>query len=159
MSDFLSINPAPDTVTINGKKIDVHGISMEGFGHLIPRFPNLLGELNERLKTDGRLTVIAVMQIAGPAMGAILAAGVGHPGNEEAEKDLGKLSMAAQTTLLDKVIERTMPDGLGPFVAQWGGLMGRFATPTPPKMRFKGLPKESKPSYRSADMPTGTSGP
>jgi hypothetical protein len=158
MSDFLSINPAPDTVTINGKKIGVHGISMEGFGNLIPRFPNLMTELQERLNADGKLTVVAVMQVAGHAIGPILAAGVGHPGNEQAEKDLARLSAAYQLKLLDKIIEKTMPDGIGPFVDQWANMMARFAPPTPRKMRFKVLQRESKPSSESADTAKAMSG-
>ncbi len=89
MSDFLSINPAPETITINGKKIPVYGISMSGFGALIPRFPNLVTELNERIKKDGAVNLNAMMEVAGSAIGPIIAAGVGFPGNEQAEENYG----------------------------------------------------------------------
>ncbi len=158
MSDFLSINPAPETVTVDGKKIPVHGISMTGFGSLIPRFPDLVGQLNERIKKDGALSIVAVMEVAGPAIGAILAAGVGQPGNEQAEENYGKLAVSAQLKLLDKIMEKTMPDGVGPFVEQWGMLMARFAPAAPRKMRFKVLQRESNPSSASADIPKATSG-
>ncbi len=157
MSDFLSINPAPETITINGKKIPVHGISMTGFGSLIPRFPNLVTELNERMKKDGALNLNAMMEIAGPAIGPIIAAGVGLPGNEQAEESYAKLSASAQLKLLDKIVEKTMPDGIGPFVEQWGMLMARFA-PGPRKMRFKVLQRESNPSSGSADIHKAMSG-
>ncbi len=157
MSDFLSINPAPDTVTVNGKKIPVHGISMTGFGHLIPRFPNLVSELNERMKKDGALNLNAMMEVAGPAIGPIIAAGIGLPGNEQAEESYAKLSASAQLRLLDKIVEKTMPDGIGPFVEQWGTLMARFV-PAPRKMRFKVLQRESNPSSASADTHKATSG-
>ncbi len=157
MSDFLSINPAPETVTINGKKTPVHGISMTGFGSLIPRFPNLVSELNERMKKDGALNLNAMMEIAGPAIGPIIAAGVGLPGDEQAEEFYAKLSASAQLRLLDKIVEKTMPDGIGPFVEQWGMLMARFA-PAPRKMRFKVLQRESNPSSESADTPKPMSG-
>jgi hypothetical protein len=158
MSDFLSINPAHDRIIINGKRVDVPGISMEGFGHLIPRFPNLMTELQKRLTTDGKLTVVGVMQVAGHAMGPILAAGIGYPGNENKEKDLAQLSAAYQLKLLEKIIEKTMPDGIGPFVDQWASMMARFATPAPRKMRFKVLQRESKPSSESADTAKAMSG-
>ncbi len=158
MSDFLSINPAPDTVSINGKKIAVHGISMTGFGTLIPRFPNLVNDLNERMKKDGALSLIAIMDVAGPAIGAILAAGLGYPGNEDAEKKAAQLDASTQLTLLDKIVEKTMPDGIGPFVERWGTLMARFAPAAPRKMRFKVLQRESNPSSESADIPKAMSG-
>ena len=120
MSDFLSINPAPETVTINGKKTPVHGISMTGFGSLIPRFPNLVNELNERMKKDGNLTMPAIFDVVGPAIGPILAAGLGYPGNEEAEQKAAQLDATTQLKVLDKIVEKTMPDGLGPFVEAWG---------------------------------------
>ncbi len=158
MSDFLSINPAPGTVTINGKKIPVHGISMTGFGSLIPRFPNLVADLQERMTKDGALTLIGIMDVAGPAIGPILAAGLGYPGNEEAEQKAAQLDATTQLKLLDKIVEKTMPDGLGPFVEAWGTLMARFAPPAPRKMRFKVLQRESNPSSASVDTPKAMSG-
>ncbi len=158
MSDFLSINPAPETITINGKKIPVHGISMTGFGSLIPRFPNLVADLQERMNKDGALTLIGIMDVAGPAIGPILAAGLGFPGNEEAEKKAAQLDASTQLKLLDKIVEKTMPDGLAPFVEEWANLMARFAPVPPRKMRFKVLQRESNPSSASADTPKATSG-
>jgi hypothetical protein len=158
MSDFLSINPAPETVTISGKKVPVYGISMEGFGHLIPRFPDLMKSLQDRMQKDGALTLVGIMEVAGPAIGPILAAGLGLPANEEAEKRAAVLSAAEQLKLLTKIVERTMPDGLGPFVEQWANLMQKFASPTPRKMRFKVLQSESNSSVAAADMPLKHSG-
>jgi hypothetical protein len=158
MSDFLSINPAPDTVTIGGKKITVHGISMEGFGHLIPRFPDLMKALQDRMQKDGALTLVGIMEVAGPAIGPVLAAGLGHPGDEEAEKRAAMMSAAEQLKALTKIVEKTMPDGLGPFVAQWAALMEKFAAPPPRKIRFKVLPTPSNSSPESADIPLKQSG-
>jgi hypothetical protein len=157
MSDFLSINPAPETVAINGKKIPVHGISMEGFGVLIPRFPNLISDLQARLEKDGGLTLLAIIDVAGPAIGPILAAGLGFPGNEEAEQKAAQLDASTQLKLIGKIVDRTMPDGLGPFVEQWADLMMKFAPPQPPKLRFKVLRRELK-SSSPADTSAATSG-
>ncbi len=158
MSDFLSINPAPETVTIDGKKIDVHGISMQGLGHLIPRFPNLLNDINERIKRDGGVNMGSIMEVIGSAIGPILAAGLGHPGNEEAEKKAAQFGISMQMKLLDKIAEKTWPDGFGPFVEEWGTLLARFA-PTPPrKMRFKVLQRTSNSSSESADIQKPMSG-
>ncbi len=158
MSDFLSINPAPETVSINGKKRPVHGISMTGFGSLIPRFPNLVTDLQDRMNKDGALTLVGIMDVAGPAIGPILAAGLGYPGNEKAEQETAQLDATTQLKLLDKIIEKTMPDGLGPFVEGWTNLMARFAPAQPRKMRFKVLQRESKPSSASVATHNATSG-
>ena len=158
MSDFLSINPAPETITINGKKIPVHGISMTGFGSLITRFPNLVNDINDRIKKDGALTLIGIIDVAGPAIGPILAAGLGYVGNEEAEQKAAQFDASTQVKLLDKIVEKTMPDGIGPFVEGWTRLMARFAPPAPRKMRFKILQRESNLSSASVDTPKATSG-
>lgn len=158
MSDFLSINPAPETITINGKKTPVHGISMAGFGSLIPRFPNLVTDINERIKKDGNLTLLAIIDVAGPAIGPIIAAGLGFPGNEDEEKKAAQLDASTQIKVIDKIVEKTMPDGFGPFVEAWGILMARFAPAAPRKMRFKILQRESNPSSGSADITKPMSG-
>ncbi len=158
MSDFLSINPAPETIIINGKKVPVHGISMTGFGYIIPRFPNLMSDLTERMKKDGALSLMAIIEVAGPAIGSILAAGLGHPGNEDAEQKAADLDISTQLKVLDKIVEKTLPDGIGPFVDQWASLMARFAPPAPQKMRFKVLQRESNVSSASADTPKVMSG-
>jgi hypothetical protein len=157
MSDFLSINPAPDTVTIGGKKIDVHGLSMEGLGHLIPRFPDLLPRLQERMVKDGGLRLIAIMEVAGPAIGPILAAGLGHPGDEEAEKRAAVWSATEQLMVLTKIWDKTMPDGLAPFVGQWATLVEKFV-PQQRKPRFKILQTESNTSPAVADSLSKQSG-
>ena len=161
-TDFHSINPAPETILINGKKIPVRGISMEGFGMLIPRFPNLLPEFQARLERDKRITVQTIAEVAGSAMGAILAAGIGFPGNEEAEESLGQLAAPQQAKLLGKIVDLTMPDGLGPFVAEWGAVLEKVAKtpePTPQRLRrFKVLRRESKPSSPSVDTTPAMSG-
>ncbi len=99
----------------------------------------------------------AIMDVAGPAIGAILAAGFGHPGNEDAEKRAAQLAAATQLKLLDKIVEKTMPDGFTPFVEEWGNLMARFAPPMR-KVRLKVLQSESNPSLASADIPKAMSG-
>ena len=157
MSDFLSINPAPETVTINGKKVAVYGISMLGFGMLMPRFPNLVNDLNERMKKDG-MSLTAIIEVAGPAIGPILAAGLGCPGNEEVEKRCEQYSLSIQTDLLDKIVEKTLPQGFGPFVETWATLMARFTAPPTRKLRFKILPKESNPLSAASDIPLTKSG-
>jgi len=159
MSDFLSINHAPDTVTLRGKKIDVPGISMEGIGYLITTYPDLMTRLTERFNRDGQITVKAVMEVAGKAVGAIIAAGFGHPGNEQAEQIAGQYSATEQLAALQKIADKTIPDGVGPFVEQWGELVTHLAkTPQPRKLRFKVLPRESKASSESVATPQAMSG-
>ncbi len=155
MSDFLSINPAPETVMIDGKKYPVPGISMTGLGHLIPRFPKLATDLQERIQKDGGLTVTAIFEVAGPAIGPILAAGLGYPGNEEAEQKAAQLAATTQIKILEKIIEKTIPDGPSPFVADMAAVMQRFA---PPKVRLKVLQRTSNASSVSSDIPQAKSG-
>jgi hypothetical protein len=158
MSDFLSINPVPDTVMIGDKKVDVYGISMEGLGHLLPRFPDLIQRMEERRQKDGGLSLPAIIEVCGSAIGPVLAAGFGLPGNEEAERKATLLSAAEQLNALTKIVDKTMPDGPVPFVEQWATLMQKFATPEPRKMRFKILQTESNSSPGVADTLSKQSG-
>jgi hypothetical protein len=130
---------------------------MEGFGHLIPRFPDLLQRLQERMEKDGGLKLVAIMEVAGPAIGPIIAAGFGLPGNEQAEHKAAQLSASQQMDALEKIVDKTMPDGLAPFVGQWATLMQKFA-PQQRKPRFKVLPRESNSSAVNADTPLRQSG-
>jgi hypothetical protein len=64
------------------------------------------------------------MTMGGDAVAAIIAAGCGYPGDEQAEAVAGKLAIDAQADLIAAIVHLTLPAGLGPFVEKLTALGG-----------------------------------
>lgn len=114
MSSLLDIAPQTATVEVQGKQIEVFGVSARGIAYLASKYPEikkvLAGKKFEGLQPERIVTLVP------DAIASIIAAGCGMPGNEEAEKVADKLSTGDQVKLLTEIIRLTMPDGVGPFV-------------------------------------------
>lgn len=117
MPGLLDIAPAVETVEIRGTKVEVYGVSVKGIAYLLQRFPELRAMLSGREVNADRL-----IEIGGDAVAAIIAAGTGYPGNEQAEAVAGSLSLDEQADLLAAIVKLTMPGGVGPFVEKLSAL-------------------------------------
>jgi hypothetical protein len=121
MSSLLEIAMVPRQVDVNGKPVDVYGISGRGLAALMARFPEV-GKLfsgSEPTKED--------MANLGPeGLAAFIAAGLGKPGDAELEEAADRLSLGSQLDLVDEIIRLTFPKGVGPFVNRLRAL-GLFA--------------------------------
>lgn len=117
MPGLLDIAPAVETVEIRGTKVEVYGVSVKGIAYLLQRFPELRAMLSGREVSADRL-----IEIGGDAVAAIIAAGTGYPGNEQAEAVAGSLSLDEQADLLAAIVKLTMPGGVGPFVEKLSAL-------------------------------------
>ncbi|MBB2698961.1 UNVERIFIED_ORG: hypothetical protein GGI66_003638 [Rhizobium esperanzae] len=116
MAGLLDIAAVTETVTINGTKVDVPGISADGIAHLLARFPEF------RMAMTGRgVEVDRWIEIGGDAAAAIIAAGVGHFGETEYEDAARRLGIEAQADLIEAILKVTMPSGFGPFVQKLTG--------------------------------------
>lgn len=158
MTDITDIAPTVETVTIDGRKISVPGISGYGLAILVDRFPDQLDEL----MSGKAITVARIFKIAGPAIGPILAAGCGFPGNEEAEKAFADYDIDAQLDLLEAIMRKTLRGkGIGPFVEKIGRIMSVMAPAKaeqgPIRLKVRDSQKPSKPSLVS-DTPLPMSG-
>ncbi len=156
MVGLRDISPAAETVEVNGDKIPVPGVSAAGLVFLINRYPAIMAMLGD---SDGitseRLAGLGIDMVA-----AIIAAGCGFPGDEKAESVASQLNVSAQVDLLEAILRRTMPKGIGPFVE---GLARLAAGPNGPvakeiKMRRKDSPRQSRPSSNGADIQPQPSG-
>jgi hypothetical protein len=140
MVGLLDIAPAVETVIVRGSKVPVPGVSAAGIANLLGRFPEL-----RRMFTGNEVKVEALQEVGGALVAAIIAAGTGTPGNEEAEKVAAALSVDEQADLLEAILKATMPGGVGPFVEKLeriGAVLNRSAESpaTPPATKS---PKES----------------
>lgn len=119
MVGLIDLAPTTETVDIQGEPVSVCGVSAKGLAHLLGRFPEL-----RMLMTGQEVQPERLMAIGGDAVGAIIAAGCGYPGDETAEAVAVCLSLDAQTDLLAVILRLTLPKGIGPFVEKLTALGG-----------------------------------
>ena len=119
MVGLLDIAPATEQVAVRGQKLPVYGVSAKGIAYLLSRFPDL------RLMMTGRaVDVERLLEMGGDAVEAIIASGLGHPGEEDYERAAGKLSLEEQADILSAVLRLTLPNGIAPFVEKLTALGG-----------------------------------
>lgn len=121
MAGLLDIAQVVKTVTINGTKVDVPGISAKGIAYLFKCFPEIRMLFTGKAVDPDRWAEMGVDMIA-----AIIAAGFGNFGSQEHEEAAAQFPLGVQAELLEAVIEATMPGGAGPFVERLErmGLLG-----------------------------------
>jgi hypothetical protein len=111
MVGLLDIAPLTQTVTVRDQPIEVTGVSAKGVAQLLLRFPEL------RALISGRdVGLDQLLALGGDIIAAVIAAGCGMPGDEQAEATAGHLGLDDQAELLTAIMTLTMPQGIGPFV-------------------------------------------
>lgn len=113
IASLLDISPIVGTVTIRDKDIPVPGITAEGVIYLLQRFPVLQAVLMKKELAD--LTTEALIAMAPEAIDSIIAVGLGHIASPEAENAAGNLALDEKMYVLEKIMEVTLPRGIGPF--------------------------------------------
>lgn len=117
MVGLIDIAPVTSTVSIRGSKITVTGVSARGVAHLLARFPSL------RLLMTGRdVELDEIIRLGGDVVAAIIAAGIGKPGDEAQEAAVDNLSLEEQADLLFAIIRLTIPNGVGPLAEKLSSL-------------------------------------
>jgi hypothetical protein len=119
MVGLIDIAPSVETVPVQGASVQVYGVSASGLALLLSRFPDL-----RKLMTGMEVDTTQLLAIGGEAVAAIIAAGCGHPGDENAEAVAAKLSLDSQADFLTAILRLTLPKGIGPFVSKLTALSG-----------------------------------
>lgn len=118
MVGLLDIAPLTEKVTVSGKQIEVFGVSAVGIASLITEFPEI-----KKLMSGKEVDVSSLLAMSGSAIAAIIAAGVGHPGEEAYQAAASRLPLEAQTDILGAIIKVTLPNGIGPFFEKLTALL------------------------------------
>lgn len=114
MTSLLDVaNIAKPVPLSSGASLVVAGVSALGIAHLMAKFPELRDMLGGRKQT---ITPERLFEAAPAAVAAIIAAGVGHPGEPDYEKAAAGLPLGDQLDLILAIWEATAPNGLGPFL-------------------------------------------
>lgn len=138
------VDVAKQAETVHG--VPVYGVSSKGIAYLLGRFPELRAQIAGRT-----VEVEEWIAMGGDCVAAIIAAGCGHPANEEQEAAAGLLPADKQADFLAPILRLTMPQGVGPFVEKVTGIasvLGDVQSTTAQ------APKSSRRSTNSSASPT-----
>ena len=111
MVGLVDIAPVTSTILVRGQNIMITGVSARGIALLLARFPELRAVITGR-----EVAMDALLKLGGDVIAAIIAAGTGSPGDDDAERAADNLTLEEQADLLASIVELTMPRGLGPLV-------------------------------------------
>ena len=111
MVGLVDIAPITSSVTIRGQDITITGVSARGIALLLARFPEL-----RAVMTGREVALDDLLKLGGDVIAAIIAAGTGSPGDNDAEQAADNLTLEEQADLLAAIVEFTLPRGLGPLV-------------------------------------------
>lgn len=135
--DLLDLAPASETVPIRGKNLAVSGVSAKGIISLLRRFPAMADIFTaESGASDVEKLSGLVVAIGGDLVGAVIAAGLGHPGDEKREQVAAGLGAGEQFDLVEAIVRVTFPNGIAPLVEKVRALRGgRVENPVLKTMR------------------------
>jgi hypothetical protein len=153
MADLLDIAPstAVDIVKVDGLRIKVRSVSVDAIASIISRFP----ALKSLASGDGGDIVSRLVAGCGAAVGPIIAAGCGHPDEEEYEQRAASLLPEQQIKFIRAIFGLTFPNGIGSFVEELSGLIsGASGGAKTIKVRLKKSPSPSQPSSDAVSHPT-----
>ena len=111
MVGLVDIAPVTSTILVRGQDITITGVSARGIALLLARFPELRAVITGR-----EVAMDDLLKLGGDVIAAIIAAGTGSPGDNDAEQAADNLTLEEQADLLASIVELTMPRGLGPLV-------------------------------------------
>jgi hypothetical protein len=152
MADLLDIAPstAVEVVKIDGQRIIVRGLHGDAIASIVARFPELAALLGGMSGNIGA----RLIERFGGAIGPIIAAGCGHPGDEKYEQHASKLLVEHQLLLLKAIIGLTFPNGLASFLATVTSVLaGMDEGGKTIKVRLRKSPSPSPPSSDAASRP------
>lgn len=108
MVGLLDIAPSNRTVTISAGEIDVPGLTINAVVTIIKKRPELLELLQNG---QASLTFDQIMDMGLDVAATFLAAGLGYPGNEEAEQRCKALKPEDAFDLGHAIMEESFPKG------------------------------------------------
>jgi hypothetical protein len=152
MADLLDIvtATAADVVRIDGERIVVRGLNAKAIALIAARFPNV----RKVLRGGGDDYVALLFELAGEAIGPIIAAGYGRLGNEKYERHAATmLNLEDQTDLVTAIVRLTFPNGLTAFLAKLSRL-SEGASEKTIKVRLKKSPSTLQPLSDADSRPS-----
>lgn len=113
MTGLLEIAPISRRVLVGASEVEVGGISAKGIAVLLSRFVEL-----RKLMSGVAVSIDELLGMEGDVVAAIIACGIGYPGDAAQEQAAGRLGLSVQADLLTPILALTMPEGIGPFAVK-----------------------------------------
>lgn len=154
---LLDIGPLYEDVPYGKRKVRVYGVSAAGILSVFQRFAEI-GQWFRGSSNGAKVDVKKLMAEAPAAIGAIIAAGCGSPGDAKAEKIAGLIPADTQLDILEAIGRLTFKNGFGPFVKRIVALSDAAKSVNYGRGQDTASPQTSKPSPPPA-TPTPPSGP
>lgn len=127
MADLLEITPSARTVkTARLGEVDVPGLSVWGIAFLFKRHPELLDLIQGGGLENSDMSTL--MDLGVDVLTSFLAAGLGHPGDEAAEKVCKNLGPDDVWNIGQAIIEESFPDGAQGFFNKVVAAVNQFAS-------------------------------
>lgn len=144
---LLDIAPnLTEKISIGAAHLEVRGISAKNIVMLFQRFP----QLQSWFRGAG-VDLKGLIDEAPDALAAIIAAGAGMPGIDEAEETASNLPVEIQLDILEAIGRLTFRNGFGPFAVRIVGLLDAAQSENYGRVQATKSPPVSKPS-----LPPGT---
>jgi hypothetical protein len=150
MADLLDIAPSTSVEVVRiagGQRIKVQGLHGNAIASIAARFPKLV-----MLLGGGDNIAQRLIGQFGDAIGPIIAAGVGHLGDERYEQHASTLLVEDQFKLVMAIYGLTFPNGLASFIEAMAGLMNG-AEEKVVRVRLRKSPSASPLSSDAASRP------
>ncbi|WP_375782914.1 hypothetical protein ACE10Z_23660 [Bradyrhizobium sp. Pha-3] len=110
--DIRDILPGKGEVTIGESIVEVRGLSLHSFAETVAQFPEIIAYLDGGSISDPTALLASVPDAAL----ALMACGIGKPGDAEIIGILKVWELPQQTDLLTGVLDRTFKGSARPFV-------------------------------------------
>jgi hypothetical protein len=153
MSDLLDIAPSTSVEVVKiagGRRLTVRGLHGNDIAAIASRFPNLIA-----LFAAAGDNVARLIGSFGAAVGAVIAAGCDHLGDEKAEQVADRLLVEDQIKLLKAIFWLTFPNGLSSFMEVMASLLTEpMQKPIKVKIRSRKSPSASPPLSATDSRPT-----
>lgn len=164
MVSIVDLGPATSPVTLRGQTIMVNGVSALSVAMILQQFPELRRVIaNKEFKGD---IMTYLIETAPRIVGAIIAAGTGHPGDEAVTAAGMALPAGEQYLLLTPIFTLTFPQGVRSFVdgliavAQSSDVRGWApATKSPDKSPSASATDTPQPSLGGTHQDNSEAGP
>jgi hypothetical protein len=112
MPGLLELGPMTVEVTVRGSSLTLWPLSVDDVIKLFSEFPQLVG-----LVTDNKSDRAGAVKDIGPlAIAKVIACSTGELNNPKAIEVAKNLGVGKTTEIVDKIMEITFEDGVGPFV-------------------------------------------
>lgn len=146
---LMDLKRRSETIELSIGPFIVYGLTADDMMGLLTRFPSLQG-----LSIGRGIGVAAIQQFGPTVMGAIIAAGAGHSGNEDAEAGARNLPISEQVEILEAIGRCTFTKGFGPFRRKIQAFLEAvFAGDS--RVQPTSSPKPSQPSTDTVTPPSG----